>query len=89
VTESTRVKSKLILSFAGDAKEGGQSVFTISIAAHNLRAFKKAGLDPLSWKCGHLRVRGWIVGGGESPEMTVTDPYQIELLDQASSLTGS
>ena len=75
VASAVRVKTRLYVNF----REGDHAVFVISIAPHNLRAFKKQGLDPLSWQGQRLRVRGWVTKES-APTMTVSDPHQIELI---------
>jgi endonuclease YncB( thermonuclease family) len=75
VTKAERVKNKVYLNFGADWRTD----FTIAIAAHDLRAFKKQDLNPLDWQGKHLRVRGWIKRDF-GPMITVTDPHQIELL---------
>ncbi len=76
VAKAVRVKTKLSLDFGTE----GHTSFTIAIAPHNLRAFKKQGLDPLSWQGQKLRVRGWVTRDKNGiPTLTVSDPHQIEL----------
>ncbi|MGB9152085.1 MAG: thermonuclease family protein [Alphaproteobacteria bacterium] len=75
ITKAERVKNKVFLNFGADWRTD----FTIAIAAHDLRAFKKADLDPLTLQGKKLRVRGW-VKREFGPMITVTDPHQVELL---------
>jgi micrococcal nuclease len=75
VTKAERIKNKVYLNFGAD----WHTDFTITIAAHDLRAFKKQGFDLLSWQGKKLRVRGW-VKRDFGPMITVTDPHQVEFL---------
>jgi len=75
VTEAARIKNKVYLNFGTD----WHSDFTITIAAHDLRAFKHQEMKPLEWQGRKVRVRGW-VKRDFGPMITVTDPHQIELL---------
>ena len=76
VTKAERVKNKVYLNFGADWRTD----FTIAIAAHDLRAFKNAGADPLAWQGKKLRVRGW-VKRDFGPMITVTDPHQTEFVN--------
>ena len=77
VASAVRVKTKLSLTFGTETHRD----FVIAIAPHNLRAFKRQGLDPLSWQGQKVRVRGWVTKDKEAvPTITVTDPHQVELL---------
>jgi endonuclease YncB( thermonuclease family) len=73
VTKAERVKNKVYLNFGADWRTD----FTITIAAHDLRAFKKQGVDLLGMQGKRLRVRGWVCRDN-GPMITVTDPHQIE-----------
>jgi endonuclease YncB( thermonuclease family) len=75
VVKAERVKNKLYLNFGPD----WHTCFTVEVAAHDLRAFKNAGIDLLSWQGKKVRVRGW-VKHEFGPRITITDPHQIELL---------
>jgi|GEM_PF-4755269 endonuclease YncB( thermonuclease family) len=75
VSKAERVKNEAVLSFGDpDTPE-----FTVTIPAHDLAAFKKEGIDPLSLQGERIRVRGWIVKD-KPPTMAVTDFYQMELV---------
>ncbi|MDE1900381.1 MAG: thermonuclease family protein [Alphaproteobacteria bacterium] len=73
---AARVKNKVYVNFGPD----WHTDFTIAIAAHDLRAFKHAGIDPLTWQGKTIRVRGWVVRDG-GPMIDVTDPHQIEIVN--------
>ena len=75
VVKAERVKNKVYLNFGVDWRTD----FTVAIAAHDLRAFKKAEMEALSLQGKKLRVRGW-VKRDFGPMITVTDPHQIEVL---------
>jgi endonuclease YncB( thermonuclease family) len=76
VVKAERVKNKFYLNFGADWRTD----FTIAVAAHDLRAFKKAGLDLETFEGKRVRVRGW-VKRDFGPMITITDPHQIEVLD--------
>ncbi|MDR3448209.1 MAG: thermonuclease family protein [Alphaproteobacteria bacterium] len=76
ILQAARVKNKVYLNFGADWR----SDFTIAIAAHDLRAFKKAGIDPLALAGKNVRVRGW-VKRDFGPMVTITDPHQIEIME--------
>ena len=75
ITNASRVKNKVYLNFGADWRTD----FTISIAAHDLRAFKKQDVDLLSLAGRKVRVRGW-VKSDFGPMITITDPHQLEIL---------
>lgn len=70
-----RVKNKVYLNFGAD----WHTAFTVEIAARNLRAFKKAGIDPLELKGKTVRVRG-LVQRTTKAIIEITDPSQMEIL---------
>lgn len=74
VTKAEHVKNKVYLNFGADWRTD----FTVAIAAHDLRAFKKQDIDPLALQGKKLRVRGW-VKRDFGPMITVSDPHQVEL----------
>lgn len=76
VTKAERIKNKVYLNFGADPRTS----LTVTIAAHNLRAFKKQGLDPLSLSGKTLRVRGWVTHAS-GPALTLTDTHQVEVVD--------
>ncbi len=75
VVDAAREKNMVYLNFGAD----WHTDFTIAIAAHDLRAFARANIDPLTLKGKTIRVRGWIKKNF-GPMITVTDPGQIEVL---------
>ena len=75
IVKAERVKDKLYLNFGPD----WHTAFTVMVAAHDLRAFKNAGIDLPTWEGKKVRVRGWIKRDF-GPRVTVTDPHQIELV---------
>ena len=78
VQKAERIKNKVYLNFGADWKTD----FTVAIAAHDLRAFRQAGIDPLLYKDKTVRVRGW-VKRDFGPMITVTSPWQIEIITPA------
>ena len=80
VTQAERIKDKVYLNFGSDWK----SDFTVTIAAHDLKTFRKAGVDPLNLEGKVVRVRGW-VDHNFGPMITVTHPAQIETLGESAA----
>ncbi len=78
VVQAERIKNMFYLNFGEDWRQD----FTIAIAAHDLRLFKKAGIDPATYEGKTIRVRGW-VKRNFGPMITVTHPAQIEILGEA------
>jgi endonuclease YncB( thermonuclease family) len=76
VLKAARVKNMVYLNFGPDWHED----FTVTIAAHDLRAFRHVDIDPLTLEGKILRVRGW-VRKTYRPEISVTDPGQITILN--------
>ncbi|MDR3424942.1 MAG: thermonuclease family protein [Alphaproteobacteria bacterium] len=76
VSGAERIKNKVYLHLG----EGGQTDFTLEIAAHFLRALRKRGLDPLALQGKKLRIRGW-VKRDIYPTITLSDPHQIEAME--------
>lgn len=75
VLKAERVKNKFYLNFGGDWRTD----FTVAIAAHDLKNFRKAETDPADYAGKNIRVRGWIIRDF-GPMITVTNPAQIEIL---------
>jgi micrococcal nuclease len=75
VVKAERVKNKFYLNFGDD----WHTDFAIAIAAHDLKNFRKANIDPASYQGKTVRVRGWVIRDF-GPMMTVTHPAQIEVL---------
>lgn len=73
VLKAERVKDKVYLRFGDDWRKD----FTAAIAAHDLKAFRKAGIDPLDYEGKIVRLRGWVTRDG-GPTIAITTPAQIE-----------
>jgi endonuclease YncB( thermonuclease family) len=73
--KAERVKNMVYLNFGDDWRED----FTVAIAAHDLRAFRRANIDPLDYGGKVLRVRGW-VRHEHRPMIYATNAEQIEVL---------
>ncbi len=56
---------------------------TVTISKRDLRRFTSGGIDPASWQGKTIRVRGW-VSLLNGPEIEVSHPEQIEMLEPAS-----
>jgi micrococcal nuclease len=78
VVRAGRVKNTFYLNFGEDWRTD----FTVAIAAHDLRRFRAAGIDPLDYEGKTVRVRGW-VRRDNGPMIAVTTPAQIEMLGGA------
>jgi micrococcal nuclease len=67
---------RVYLNFGADYRTD----FTVSISPRDARRMAKSGTDPLAWKAKKIRIRGWIalLNG---PEMELTHPEQLEILD--------
>ena len=74
VAAADEVRGRTYLNFGADWRRD----FTVSIAAADRRRF--AGQAPQALAGRLLRVRGWI-GSRNGPEIVVTHPEQIELLE--------
>lgn len=74
VQAADEVRGRTYLNFGADWRRD----FTVSIAAADRRRF--AGQAPLALAGKTVRVRGW-VGSRNGPEIVVTHPEQIELLE--------
>lgn len=73
VLKAERVKDKFYLNFGDDWHDD----FTIAIAAHDLKNFRKADIDPTTYAGKIIRVRGWVIRDF-GPMIMVTHPAQIE-----------
>ncbi len=74
VLDAKRVKSIVYIHFG----ENWRYSLTIAIAAHDLRAFREANLDPLDLQGKTIRARGW-VKHDIGPMIAITDPGQMEI----------
>jgi endonuclease YncB( thermonuclease family) len=77
VVNAERVKNFFYLNFGPD----WHSDFTVAIAAHDLKNFKKQDIDPKDYAGKILRLRGWIKRDF-GPMITVTQPGQIEVISK-------
>lgn len=75
--KAERVKNMVYLNFGTNWRYD----FTAAIAAHDLRHFRKSGVDPLAYEGKNIRVRGW-VKRDFGPMIAVTNPAQIEVLGE-------
>jgi hypothetical protein len=80
VMTAARVRNMIYLNFTADWRHD----FTAEIAAHDLRAFRADGADPLDLKGRTIRLRGWILDKGR-PLMQVTTPAQIDIIGASSA----
>lgn len=77
VLEAAIVRGRGYLNFGED----WQSDFTVFIDPESRRRFEAAGIDIESLEGARLRVRGWLKSFN-GPEIEVTHPEQIELLER-------
>lgn len=75
ILNADRVGQRVYLNFGTYWKED----FTVVIERWGLRAFERAGIDPLALEGALVRVRGW-VDQRDGPRIEVTHPEQIEVL---------
>ena len=75
VVAVVKLKDRTYLNFSTDWHRD----FSAVIAAHDNRAFAKAGLDLPGLRGKTVRLRGWI-GRDFRPLMTVSQPAQIEII---------
>ncbi len=75
VTKAERVKNKFYLNFGDDWRKD----FTVAIAAHDLKFFRKQDIDPADYEGKTIRVRGWVMRDF-GPMIEVTSPAQIEIV---------
>ncbi len=75
ILNADRVGQRVYLNFGTYWKED----FTVVIERSGLRAFERAGIDPLSLEDALVRVRGW-VDQRDGPRIEITHPEQIEIL---------
>lgn len=75
VAKAVRIKNKVYITFGSDAAPD----FTLVIAARHLRTLKKRDADPLALQGRVLRVRGSIQCV-PAPQLTLSDPHQLEVL---------
>lgn len=80
VAEAANSKGRVFLDFGAD----WHTDFTASIEPKSRQMFEKAGFDLLSLKGKTVRVRGWIESAN-GPQIKVTHPGQIEVVDEDGS----
>lgn len=73
VMDAKEVRGRVYLNFGADWKTD----FTVTISKGDMRRFRAAGLDPLSWAGEMIRVRGWIKSYN-GPMIEATHPEQVE-----------
>lgn len=77
VVATAKVRGRAYLNFGPDYR----SDFTITISPKDMRAFRRAGVDPTSFDGRRVRVRGWLKSLN-GPMIEVTHPEQIEVLEE-------
>jgi len=75
VQRVARVGDWIFLNFGRDWRAD----FTVEIARRDLRAFVRAGLDPVTLEGRRVEVRGW-VEDRNGPAIRAAEPGQIEIL---------
>lgn len=76
ITSVANVRGQIYLNFGANYRTD----FTVAIAKPGKRAFKKAGVDPLSLEGARVRVRGWIeLRNG--PVIWLDHPERLEILN--------
>lgn len=75
VVAAARVKGRVYLNFAEDWR----SDTTVSIGKREMKAFTRAGFDPLALQGKRIRARGWL-RKRNGPLIEATHPEQIEIL---------
>jgi len=76
VLDTAKVRKNHYLNFGEDWRTD----FTITIGKRARKIFEKAGIDPLTYKGKHIRIRGWLKNRN-GPMIEATHPEQIEVLD--------
>ncbi|QJE73833.1 thermonuclease family protein [Aerophototrophica crusticola] len=77
VRRALRLDDRIVLGFGPDWRTD----FTAELAPGDLRAFRKAGLDPLALKGRVVEVRGW-VESRDGPCIRLTLPEQLTVLPE-------
>ena len=80
VTTASTNKGRAYINFGADYKTD----FTVVVAPDDLKLFRQARFDVKKLAGKHVRVRGW-VESYNGPEMEVSMPGAIQLVDQAPS----
>jgi len=76
VVKAAAARDVFYLNFDRDFRRD----FTVGIERGALRAFRRAGLEPVSLEGRRIRVRGWVIWRN-GPYVAATHPEQIETLD--------
>lgn len=77
VREAKVVSGRALLFFADVGTRG----FSVTVAPAHMKRFRAAGVAPANLAGRRVRVRGW-VGEYRGPQIEVTHPAQIEVLDR-------
>lgn len=76
IVSTADVRGTIYLNFGADYKTD----FTVGVSKKNVRAFQKAGIDPLGLEGARVRVRGWLeLQNG--PMIWLNDPRRLEIID--------
>jgi endonuclease YncB( thermonuclease family) len=76
VLSAVKRRDRIYLNFGADYRTD----FTVTVSPRDLRSMAKEKEDPLAWNAKRVRVRGWLVLLN-GPEMEVSHPEQVEVLD--------
>ncbi len=68
---------RAFLDFQQDYRRG----FSATIAPEDRKTFRKAGFAPEDLEGHRVRLRGMVEAFGGRPEIALSNPYQIEVLD--------
>lgn len=66
-----------------------QNDFTLTIPSNRRLAFARAGYNIQSLANKNIRVRGWIRRNNNAPQIDITHPQQIEILDEYPTISGT
>lgn len=76
IVSTANIRGTVYLNFGSDYKTD----FTVGIGKKQVKAFEKAGIDPVALEGARVRVRGW-VEMQNGPVIWVSDPRRIEVLE--------
>lgn len=79
VTNVGTVSGRTVINFGGDYGGGGNRVFSAVIEPQDRAAFRGHDLQALVAR--HVRIRGMVVDVRGRPEIGLSNPAQIEVLD--------
>jgi hypothetical protein len=71
-------EGRTFLDFSADWRQG----FSAVIAGEDRKVFRRAGFDLASLRGRHIRLRGMVEDFAGRPEIALSNPAQIEVLDQ-------